>query len=206
MKKTDRADCTLNPVVRCAFGCECEEPQFFPERLKQLTDVTPQSIFIDSRCDIADWRSEWIEQVFAAMRENPQHTYMLLTKRPGVFDEMQYRRKLPIGENFWYGTTITGSPHSAPFISSQLYNAFISFDPLLGPISDWGFALSAIHYKTVKWVIIGAETGSSKSKVVPNREWVQRIVYGCKTDGVPVFLKNSLAEIWGEPLVQEYPW
>jgi len=28
----------------------------------------------------------------------------------------------------------------------------------------------------------------------------------CRIAGVPVFLKNNLASIWGKPLIQQYPW
>jgi hypothetical protein len=56
------------------------------------------------------------------------------------------------------------------------------------------------------WVIIGAETGSRKGRITPERKWIENIVNSCREHNVPVFLKNSLAEIWGGPLIQEYPW
>jgi protein gp37 len=55
-------------------------------------------------------------------------------------------------------------------------------------------------------VIVGAETGNRKGKVIPKREWVEAIVNECRKNKIPVFLKNSLAPVWGEPLIQEYPW
>jgi len=58
----------------------------------------------------------------------------------------------------------------------------------------------------VQWVIIGAETGRRKSKIVPKREWVSDIVNICRAARVPVFLKSNIADIWGEPLIQELPW
>lgn len=33
----------------------------------------------------------------------------------------------------------------------------------------------------------------------------EEIVNYCQREGVPVFLKSSLAGIWGTPLIQEYP-
>jgi len=37
-------------------------------------------------------------------------------------------------------------------------------------------------------------------------EWIAEIVNACRNAGVPVFLKDNLAKIWGEPLIQEFPW
>lgn len=98
MKKTkiDWCDCTINPVVGCPRGCEycyaCKmncrfgwvedfsKPQFFPERLKDFKSKKPKSIFINSMSDIGTWKDEWKNKVFAAMHDNPQHTYIALTK------------------------------------------------------------------------------------------------------------------------------
>lgn len=59
---------------------------------------------------------------------------------------------------------------------------------------------------SIDWVIIGAETGNRKEKVIPQREWIESIVNECRAAGVPVFMKSSLADIWGAPLIQEFPW
>ena len=64
----------------------------------------------------------------------------------------------------------------------------------------------SISKKNPNWIIVGAETGNHKGKVIPKREWIENIVSECRKQKVPVFLKNSLKEIWGEPLIQEYPW
>lgn len=55
------------------------------------------------------------------------------------------------------------------------------------------------------WVIIGAETGNRKGKVIPKKEWIESIVASCIENNVPIFMKNSLKEIWGEELIQEFP-
>ena len=99
--KIDWCDCTLNPVVGCQRGCEyCyarklnnrfkwiedwSKPQFFPERLKALESKTPKSVFINSMSDIGFWKEEWRKEVFSAIRENPQHSYIALTKCKEVY-------------------------------------------------------------------------------------------------------------------------
>ena len=53
-------------------------------------------------------------------------------------------------------------------------------------------------------IMNGAETGNRKGRVIPKREWIAEIVDYCKANQIPVFLKESLREIWGEELIQEY--
>ncbi|MDF1495204.1 DUF5131 family protein [Caproiciproducens sp. CPB-2] len=58
----------------------------------------------------------------------------------------------------------------------------------------------------IDWVIIGSETGNRKEKVIPQRAWIESIVADCRVAGIPVFMKSSLTDIWGAPLIQEFPW
>ena len=80
---------------------------------------------------------------------------------------------------------------------SDNFSTYLSIEPLIAE----PFALPP-----TKWVIVGAETGNRKNKVIPKREWIEHIVNECKMAGIPIFLKNSLASIWGERLIQEFPW
>lgn len=80
-------------------------------------------------------------------------------------------------------------------------NKFVSIEPIL---EDLGLIDSpVINY--VDWVIIGAETGRRKDKVVPERQWIEDIVNECQTSDIPVFMKSSLTDIWGKSLIQEFP-
>ena len=47
--------------------------------------------------------------------------------------------------------------------------------------------------------------GYHLTKVTPKREWIENIVSDCKKYDIPIFMKSSLADIWGEPLIQEFP-
>lgn len=59
----------------------------------------------------------------------------------------------------------------------------------------------------IKQVIIGAETGTRKNKVVPKKEWVDNIVKQCDANGIKVFMKESLREIMGKEFRQDQlPW
>ena len=56
------------------------------------------------------------------------------------------------------------------------------------------------------WVIIGAETGRRKGKVIPKKSWIDAIIERCSAEMIPVFMKESLRFIMGDDFKQEYPW
>lgn len=55
-------------------------------------------------------------------------------------------------------------------------------------------------------MIIGAETGNRKGKIIPEKAWVQKIAGVCKEYGTPLFMKKSLKDIMGNDFKQESPW
>lgn len=77
---------------------------------------------------------------------------------------------------------------------------FLSIEPLLEPFGE-----SEYSARMVDWAIIGAETGNRREKVTPQREWVVDLVQSFQLADVPVFMKRNLADVWGVPLLQEYP-
>ena len=58
----------------------------------------------------------------------------------------------------------------------------------------------------LNWIIVGAETGNRKNKVVPRKTWVNEIARIAKKAGTPVFMKDSLHELMGSDFKQEFPW
>ena len=80
------------------------------------------------------------------------------------------------------------------------FHTFLSIEPILADFGEIGTG-SYIP----EWIIVGAETGSRKDKVIPRREWIENIVEQCRKYGIPVFMKPSLTDIWGEELIQEFP-
>jgi protein gp37 len=215
---------SLNPVVGCTFGCpycyarrlndrfhfvkDFSCPVFFPERLKQLSEKKPQVIFMDSMSDIADWKPEWLEAVYKAMVENPQHKYLFLTKRIEQYAKTDYflwnARRIPKGLDddnvfFYVGNTVARQD-MVPKGTMQSGD-FWSIEPILEPI-----ACNFREDTKPKWVIMGSETGNRKGKVIPQREWIESIVKECRAANIPVFMKGSLAKVWGAPLIQEFPW
>jgi len=173
------------------------EPTLHPERLKEpQCTKKPQNVFVGSMADLfGRWvPDEWIKEVFKACDLASRHRYLFLTKNPARYVELMYQ--LP--KRFWYGTSIT-KPNQ-DFWHSYERNCFLSIEPIQSSFEGLNFA------SKVDWVIIGAETGNQKGKIIPERKWIEDIVSECRRAETSVFLKNSLAEIWGAPLIQEYPW
>jgi len=156
----------------------------FDKKFPQKT----QKIFVGSMSEIKYWKKEWVEMTLDKIRQYPQHIFQFLTKFPGVY--LWY--KFPV--NCWLGTTITDTKdydyleYEKFKISNPDNLKFINFEPLLNEIS--------INLENINWVILGAETGKRKGKVIPKRDWVENIVNYCKWSNIPVYLKDSLKNIY----------
>ncbi len=60
---------------------------------------------------------------------------------------------------------------------------------------------------TTRTVIVGAETGNRKGKVIPNKEWIDDIVQLADCFKINVFMKESLRSIMGDKFRQDsLPW
>lgn len=163
----------------------------------------PRNIFVGSTADLfGGWVPlEWQLEVFEDCRKGPQHNYIFLTKNPGMYSILDRQGILPTDSNMWFGTSVTTPDDPFPYNGRQKHNLFLSIEPLL---ADFGEG-NTDALRDIGWVIIGAETGNRKSKVIPEQSWVENLVNQCRANGIPVFMKSSLSEIWGEPLIQEFP-
>lgn len=162
----------------------------------------PRNIFVCSMADLfGDWVPlEWIQQVFEACEAAPQHRYLFLTKNPKRYVNLYANGTLRVNDHFWYGTTVTGP--NEPFFYSRVPDdnphTFCSVEPLRKP-------LGAMQERP-EWMIVGAETGNRKGKIVPQKEWIDKIAAECRRCRIPIFMKESLREIMGDDFQQEFPW
>lgn len=171
-----------------------DEPQYWEK---------PRTIFVCSMADLfGDWvPDEWIEQVFKACEAAPQHRYLFLTKNPKRYRELQLKGKLP--KRHWYGTSVTRKDDRDFFAPD--YNTFVSIEPILESFSDEKHA--AYRQMVQPWVILGAETGNRKNKIVPKKEWITELVdYYSKFGYTKFFMKDSLRDLMGDDFKQEFPW
>lgn len=210
MKKTkiEWCDCTINPVVGCKNGCpycyarrindrfhiipKWDEPQFFPGRLKAFESKKPKSVFVNSMSDVSNWEPEWIKETMQKIKENPQHNYIFLSKdwHDAYANGFEF-------ENCWNGLTVTRQKD----LGNHIFERFLSIEPILEPINLYhliGITATDYVYFPFCQVIIGAETGNRKGKVIPKKEWIDNIVRLCDKYDVKVFMKDSLIPIVGE--------
>lgn len=161
----------------------------------------PARVFVCNMGDLfGKWvPDEWIEDVFDACKAAPLHTYLFLTKNPQRYCELANAGKLPREDNFWYGTTVTHKDD--PFFGEAIrYNTFLSIEPLMEDLEA-----GVGSFGGVRWVIVGAMTGTGSKAHQPKRKWVENIVETARLTGAAVFMKDSLADIWGGDLLREYP-
>lgn len=153
-----------------------------------------QNIFVGAMADIfGEWVPDsWIDDILGICEKHPQHNYLFLTKNP----ERYTQYGVPYGkENIWYGTTITCDADAGRFNYLPAgCNTFVSIEPLMGDI----VSKHNVMFRQVDWIIIGAETGHNKNKIVPELQWIKDIVVKADYNSVPVFMKDSLIPIVGE--------
>lgn len=196
--KIDWTDYTWNPISGCLHRCPycymlrmekrfpgIMAPAFKthcladPHRLKK-----PSRIFVSSSGDM--W-GEWVERghiqaVLESCEQAPRHTFQFLTKNPRRYMEF------PQIDNAWYGTTCDGTERTKFNISDLVRSVhrchsirFVSFEPLLAPISPDLFGIS--------WIIIGANSNPGAKK--PPVEWAYHLISLAEEKGISVFVKNN---------------
>lgn len=193
-------------------------PTFHRYRLNEPNSwKKSKTIFVCSMADLfGDWiPDEWIAEVFKACEKAPQHNYLFLTKNPKRYVELHHQDKLPIESNMWYGASAT-TPRQLKDtvysfgkmpVSPQQANTFLSVEPILADITKYQDWESIYRGWYIDWIIVGAETGNRKEKVVPHKEWIDNIVKDCDEYNIPVFMKDSLIPIVGEENMRhEFPW
>jgi len=166
---------------------------FYPA--DKMQKIKPSKIFICSTFELfhPEVSKNWRDLIFNVIKKYPHHTFQILTKLPQNID-----REMP--ENVWLGISVTNRPdvliRAEDFGSAKARIKFVSVEPFLE-------SLGILPYP-IDWCIIGRLTGHGK-KHNPTRKAIKRIVETCQHDNIPVFLKDNLREIWGEPLIQEFP-
>lgn len=180
------------------------EPTLHRYRLNQPErQGEPQTVFVCSMADLfGRWvPTGWIRDVLDACQQAPQHRYLFLTKNPARYLELDQLALLPHENNYWYGSTVTSEEDMAMYpMPWANINTFWSMEPLLGPV-DMSKAEGL-----PQWVILGAETGNRADKVIPRREWVDKIVKFCAENEIPVFYKDNLRAYFPDLPASAFPW
>lgn len=159
-----------------------------PERLSQpLKRKKPTTYFVNSMSDLfhEDIPDNFLDQVMDVIRQTPQHTYQILTKRADRLPRYFHNRTCP--RNIWLGVSVEDQHYGLPRIDHlrqvDAHIRFLSIEPLLED-------LGSIDLEGIHWVIVGGESGH---KARPMRsEWVENIQHQAEDAGVAFFFKQ-----WG---------
>lgn len=156
-----------------------------PKRIKK-----PSMFFVCSMGDLFhdDVPFEFIDKVMQTIKETPQHTYQILTKRDSRMFYYFVLEQRPIPQNVWIGVTVENSIYGTikrietlKMLSASV--KFLSCEPLLSDLGE-------LDLKGIDWVIVGGESGNQARPM--KKEWVLNIQRQCKEQDVPFFFKQ-----WG---------
>jgi len=223
-------DVTWNPVTGCSpvsegcvncyaermakrlrgrYGYPVDEPfrvTYHHDKFRQpYMWKMPRRVFVVSMGDLfhKDIPGHYRAQVWTAFMDNPQHTFMVLTKRA---ERMRYWCTPPsVLPNVWLGVTAENQVRADERIPLLLRTPavvrFVSVEPMLGPVQMFNgknpyVAQTPVGIDlcgaTVDWVICGGETGPGARPIRP--EWVRSLRDQCQEAGVPFWFKG-----WGGP-------
>lgn len=207
--KIEWCDVTWNPVCGCLNSCpycyakkmnsrfhwikNWNKPEWKQKNFDKKFPKKPSIIFVNSMSDFSQWDLKWLELVWRKAINNPQHVFLFLTKKINL--QIDFDFKL----NTWVGFTYTGGIDDRfKMIPDNKKQLFLSIEPL-----HYEPNLSIL--KKFSWIICGAESGKRSGKIIPQLEWIKKIVDYCRENKLPLFMKSNIKNVWEKALIQEFP-
>lgn len=146
----------------------------------------PRLVFTNSMSDLfhEEVPFSFILEIFSVMAKASWHQYQILTKRSERLLELD--SQITWFNNIWMGVSVEEAKYSYRIEHLKRTKSiikFISFEPLLGPVSD-------INLSDIDWVIVGGESGPGARLM--KEEWVIDIRDQCIRQNIPFFFKQ-----WG---------
>jgi protein gp37 len=184
----------------------------------------PKRIFVGSMTDLFHENSDftWINKIINMIKENPHHTFMFLTKRPGrmyrYFGEHIENQNI---KNLWIGVTVENQREAELRIPILLHTPgdnirFVSVEPMLERINFASivklefYDLNALTGKMIDLDPVFADCYNENNKTNKldwvicggetgngarpmHPDWVNALFEQCKNHNTPFFFKS-----WGE--------
>ncbi len=218
--KIEWADYTWNIVTGCENGCDyCYarrlaegrlkgrfgypkvnpfKPTFHHDRLNAPSKVKkPSRIFVCSMGELfGNWVPDsWFISIRKVVWDNPQHTFIFLTKCPDGMDGWVFPKNAWCGISANYFGALISRCGKLKGVHAKV--RFASIEPLHGWIP--------ILPEWLEWVIIGAETGHRKGRIEPESEWIEHLTQEADNHNIPIFHKDNLAPYYEGELRREFP-
>lgn len=147
----------------------------------------PRRIFVCSMSDFFhEGADEWRQWAWHTIYDTPQHTYLILTKRP----ERIASHLSDFGKKEWpwphvqLGVTVENREEKWRIGALQTVPAalrWLSLEPLLED-------LGKLNLDGISWVVCGGQTGPGARPCHP--DWIRSIRNQCQAAGVPFFFKG----------------
>lgn len=132
---------------------------------------------------------DWIVQVLDVVKQCKHHTFQFLTKNPSRYSDFEFPK------NAWIGYSTTGTLYHRWDPKHKNNVKFVSVEPIQEPMSG--------TLDRLTWIIVGAETGNRKGKILPEKTWIQDILHQACPIGIPVFVKdNAGGNVQNYPLIK----
>lgn len=136
-------------------------------------------------------------KIFGVMRSCPQHTFLILTKRPRRMKDFPfYPWDWPF-PNVWLGVTVENQRAADERIPMLIRTPaavhLVSCEPLLEPVDlakSWFYPYDVDHLGKIDGVLVGGESGPNARPMHP--DWARKIRDDCIASGTPYFFKQ-----WG---------
>jgi len=215
-------DVSCNPIIRCSHaspGYLCApvilHVLFDESQLAKLNRRKPSVIFVPNMADLFHPLvvNDWILSTFRAMLRNPQHTYLLLTKRAvrmaknltSEYFQAEIPQLMNPPVNWYLGITAENQEcfdKRIPYLrelSDAGWKTWASLEPLVDRISlrvECGTGIGELvvddaeNRSWLNWIVVGAETGPGARPCHP--DWVRHLRDECisREARIPFWLKS----------------
>ena len=167
---------------------------------KPLRWKKPRMIFVCSQADLfhEDVPRPFIKSVYGVTMDCPQHTFIILTKRPErMYEFADDMSGWP--PNVWLGVSVSTQADADEFLpwlsKTPAAKRVVSYEPALEEVNfKFGLTLSREYWiqrtELIDWIICGAESGPKARPF--NEDWARSARDQCVNAGVAFFYKQAL--------------